>query len=216
MIDVGIIGAGFIGKTHAAGYKRIKDVRFADIAEANEEAGQALADDCGAEYCSSAEDLISQSSIYGCYLFGEVDKVFSIGKKSENGAWNFIVRNLIFRNGVRAAVECSYEMTENYPFSMNLRSTGKEGTAEFIFKAGFNLENRNDVISSLVLYKNGKDPVEIPASQSDAYAQEVANFIECVRNGCDPEVITMDDSRHTLAVILSIKESLETEEVVSV
>lgn len=153
-----------------------------------------------------------------CYLFGGVKEVYATGKKSKQHAWNFVTSNLRFKNGVNAVAEATFGITDNYPFTMNLRIVGEKATAEFSFVAGSgaNLEDRDSAKNTLTLYENGKSPKREPKSIRDAYEIEVEYFTECVKEGKQPTIVQGKEVRRSIEAIIALKKSLETGEVVKI
>jgi predicted dehydrogenase len=159
-------------------------------------------------------DLHVHDVDYACYLFGDVEQVYAIGEKDKNGCWNHVLTTLTFKNGQRAAIEGAFEMTENYPFTMNMRIVGHKATYEYNFIAGFNLENVGGAIRNAVMFKNGAEPEVQKIDETDAYLLELRYFIEQLAKG---EKVSRALPRHSLyvmKVMLAIQESLETKSVV--
>jgi predicted dehydrogenase len=159
-------------------------------------------------------DLHLHDIDYVYYLLGPAETVYAVGEKDEAGAWNHIVTSLTYAGGARAVVEGSNVMTNGYPFTMVFRVTGSDGTAEFTFSAGSNLEDRDSATNKLVLYSTDKDSEIVPADKKDAYFNEIEYFVQCVDQGIKPEKITPEQSREVLNIIHSIRQSLETNTVV--
>ena len=331
MMQVGIIGAGFMGRTHGDAYKKLDDVRIAGIASRGQEKAQKFADDYDCPNYPEAEALIAHSDVdiidiclptylhekyvtmaasygkhvicekpfalsmdaanrmlevvekagvkfmiaqvlrfwpeymkikacydqgdlgninviyanrlaqfpnwgtwfqdvgksggalfdlhlhdidYVRYLLGPVESVYATGKQNENGAWNHVVSVLHFVNGAEAVVEGSNQMTDGYPFTMTLRAVGEKGTADFMFSAGFNLENRDEAKNALVLYRKDQTPEVLSVEQQDAYVNELGYFVDCVKNDTAPAVVTPEQSREVLEIVIAIKTSLERGEVI--
>lgn len=147
-------------------------------------------------------------------LFGEVDSVYAVGSKSQTGCYNYVTTSLKFKNGVAAVAEGIFEMTENYPFTMSMRVVGSEKAAEYIMKAGFNLEDVAGSNRNLVLFANGKTPEKLAVDEVDAYQKELQYFIDGVENKHDLSICSIDSSKYVLETILAIKQSLETGEAV--
>lgn len=149
------------------------------------------------------------------YIFGKPKSVYAIGYQSETGCWNHIISNFVFENGVRAAVEGAFEMTENFPFNMYFRIVGEDRTVEYNLSAGLNLEDVGSAKRQEVLFETGKDPVFADVDQSeDAYQTEIEYFAGCVEKGVKPDVVPIEQSREVIEMILAIKKSLETGKVV--
>lgn len=151
-----------------------------------------------------------------CYLFGDVDEVYATGKKARKDSWNFVDSTLRFKNGVNATAQAAFGITDNYPFSMNLRIVGEKATAEFSFSAGFNLEDIASARNSLILYRNGQEPHQEPPSTRDPYEIEVEYFANCVKEGKQPEMVKPKEVRKSIQAILGLIKSLETGKVVKI
>ena len=151
-----------------------------------------------------------------CYLFGDVNEVYATGKKARNDSWNFVDSVLKFKNGVNATAQAAFGITDNYPFSMNLRIVGEKATAEFSFSAGFNLEDISSAKNSLILYRNGMKPHQEPQSVRDPYEIEIEYFSKCVEENKQPEIVKPKEVKKSISVILGLIKSLETGKVVEI
>lgn len=151
-----------------------------------------------------------------CYLFGDIKEVYATGKKSRKDSWNFIDSTLRFKNGVNATAQAAFGMTDNYPFTMNLRIVGEKATAEFSFSAGFNLEDISSARNSLILYRNGEEPCQEPQSTRDPYEIEIEYFANCVKEGKEPEMVKPKDVKKSIEAILGLIKSLETGKVIQI
>ncbi|GAK59731.1 oxidoreductase domain protein [Candidatus Vecturithrix granuli] len=333
MLHVGIIGAGFMGRTHGDAYKKLADVRLAGIASRGQEKARQFAEDYQCPNYSQPEELIAHPEIdiidiclpthlheqyvvlaaahgkhvlcekpfsltleaadrmieatrkagikfmiaqvlrfwpeymkikelcdqgapgkinmiyanrlaqfpnwgdwfqdveksggalfdlhlhdidYLRYLLGPVRSVYAVGKQDANGAWNHVVSILNFANGARAVAEGSNQMAAGYPFTMSLRAVGEQGTIDFSFKAGFNLEERASAANAVVLYREGQSPEVLDVVQKDGYLHEIEYFMNCVKNDIQPAVVTPEESREVLQLVLALKESLESGQVVQI
>ncbi|MDY0092855.1 MAG: Gfo/Idh/MocA family oxidoreductase [Candidatus Vecturithrix sp.] len=161
-------------------------------------------------------DLHLHDIDYLRYLMGPVHSVYAVGKQDAKGAWNHVVSVLNFTNGATAVVEGSNQMTAGYPFTMSLRAVGEQGTIEFSFKAGFNVEERASAANAVVLYQEGKSPEILDIVQKDGYLHEIEYFVNCVKNDVQPAIVTPEQSREVLQLVLALKKSLESGNVVRV
>ena len=151
-----------------------------------------------------------------CYLFGDVSEVYATGKKASNGCYNFVNSTLRFKNGVNATAEVAFGITDNYPFSMNLRVVGEKATAEFSFSAGFNLEDLSSAKNSLVLYQNGKEPEKQEASTRDPYEMEVEYFSNCVKDNKKAIVADPLDVRRSIEAVCAVVKSLDSGNIIKI
>jgi predicted dehydrogenase len=149
------------------------------------------------------------------FLFGAVSRVYAMGWQSETGCYNHVVSALTFKNGVNTVVEGAFDMTENYPFTMSLRVVGETKTAEYAMDAGFNLENISSSRRDLFIYENGKLPrKENIDVTEDAYQTELDYFTKCVENNEPTTIITPEQSREVIRVILAVQQSIETKKAI--
>lgn len=147
-------------------------------------------------------------------MFGEVDTVYAVGTASETNCWNFISTSLIFKNGVKAVVEGVFDITPGYPFTMTYRVLGEKMTAEYQMKAGENLEDIAGAQRYLKLYEVDKAPAKLDMDEFDAYAAELAYFASCVEENKPVDKCSPQSSKYVLDVVLSIKKSLETNQLI--
>ena len=149
------------------------------------------------------------------HMFGQVESVYAAGWKSKTGCYNHVISTLKFKNGVKAVLEGAFDMTENYPFTMFFRIVGEGKTAEYSMVAGFNLEDVSSSRRDLVVFENGKSPVKAEIDlNEDAYQTELDYFAKCVESGQPLSIITPEQSREVVRIMLAIQESLETGNVV--
>ncbi len=329
MMNVALIGCGFIGKSHLEAYKRIKSARLVAIVDSNETIGRKLAEETGSKYFQNIEDafakeavdmadvcvptflhekfvlsaaknkkhilcekpfaldsmtaqrmanvceeagvklMIAQAArwwpenvkmkevildklgpvrVFYCYrlaqhpnwsnwhtdpgksggalfdmhvhdidylydIFGDVKQVFATGWKSSTGCWNHVITSMTFAHGEKAVAEGTFSMTGDYPFSMGMRATGENGTAEFDFKSGFNIDNPDQAKSEMTVYEIGKPPMKVAVAHYDAFEAEIKEFLGCI-TGKLPAPILPNDSVKVIRIIEAIKESLESERTV--
>jgi len=63
MVKVGIIGAGFMGETHAAAYKEIQDAEIVAIVDKVEEKGEKLTKKFGGKYYSNIDEMLEKEDV---------------------------------------------------------------------------------------------------------------------------------------------------------
>jgi len=145
------------------------------------------------------------------HMFGSPKRVYAVGWQSETGCYNHVVSTLTFKNGLSAVVEGGWDMTENYPFTMSFRIVGEAKTAEYTMSAGFNLEDIESSRRDLHVFENSKQPrrVNIDTGE-DAYRSELEYFAGCVESNKPPAIITPEQSREVIGIMLAIQKSLET------
>ena len=149
-----------------------------------------------------------------CYLFGNVKEVYANGSKDENDSWDFINSSIKFENGISAMAQGVFGITDNYPFTANMKVIGDKATAEYSLSAGVNLDSDGKQSNSLILYRKGKEPIIENIKSKDAYELELEYFIDCVKNNKKPEIVSLDSIKRTIKTINYLIESLESGNIV--
>ena len=149
-----------------------------------------------------------------CYLFGDVKEVYANGSKDENESWDFINSLIKFKNGISASAQGIFGITDNYPFTANMKVIGDKATAEYSLSAGVNLDSDGKQSNSLILYRKGKEPIIENIKSKDAYELELEYFIDCVKNNKKPEIVSLDSIKRTIKTINCLIESLESGNIV--
>jgi len=121
------------------------------------------------------------------WLFGTPKTVFALGQRSpESGGWDLL------------AVLC------------------ERGSVEFSFRAGGEqVDSRDAGGSSLLVFEQGKPPETLETQGGDAYAREVATFVESVRSGQPPQQGTPQQGRLAVATALAARESIESGKIIT-
>ena len=149
-----------------------------------------------------------------CYLFGNVKEVYANGSKDENESWDFINSSIKFKNGISVSAQGIFGITDNYPFTANMKVIGDKATAEYSLSAGINLDSDGKQSNSLILYRKGKEPIIENIKSKDAYELELEYFIDCVKNNKKPEIVSLDSIKRTIKTINCLIESLESGNIV--
>ncbi|MCS7259881.1 MAG: Gfo/Idh/MocA family oxidoreductase [Anaerolineae bacterium] len=149
------------------------------------------------------------------WFFGRPRTVYARGQRGMSGGWDHVL-TLVDYGAVTAHAEGSVMMPEGYPFTMSLAVLCERGSVEFDFRAGgTGVETGAAEGTRLRVYESGQPPRVLPASGGDAYAAEVAYFVECVRTNRLPERGTPEQARMAVQTALAARRSLETDQVVT-
>lgn len=149
------------------------------------------------------------------WLFGAPQSVYARGQQGDAGGWDHVL-TLVDYGDVKGFAEGSVLMPEGYPFTMTLWVLCEKGSVEFTFRAGgTGVETGTGAGTSLMVYETGKDARALPSGDEDAYAQEVAYFVECVQDGKTPEKGTAEQGRLAVQAALAARRSLEADDVVT-
>lgn len=157
-------------------------------------------------------DLMLHDLDFVQFFLGKIDRVFATGTQSETGCWNHVQANIRFHSGASAVVESCNQAFGGYPFTMGLQVFGEEMIADYALHAGHNIDEIGT--RSLHTYVQGRPPVLEDVSDEDAYANEIRYFADCIERGVPTVRMSPESAEVTLRLVLAVKRSLETGEVV--
>lgn len=149
------------------------------------------------------------------YMFGPAKRVFALASKDDTRCYQNVFASIEYENGIRGVAETSFTMKDGYPFSMYAKIMGSRATAEFRYQAGYSINDRGGATCTLNLWRSGKEPEYITVEQYDAYAREIAYFLDCLEHGRQPAVVTVEDSVNVMHTINAIEASADRGEAVA-
>jgi len=97
---------------------------------------------------------------------------------------------------------------ESYPFTSRIEVLCEAGAIEHHFQAGGRSFEVGEPANRLTVYREEGEPEVLTVDQSDAYANEIGYFIECIRSGTKAERATPRDAQAALRVGLAAKQSV--------
>lgn len=146
------------------------------------------------------------------WLFGTPKTVYARGRELKPGLWNDI-HAVVDYGGVNGFVEGSEFMPQGYPFTCTLKVLCEGGVAEFVFRAGgVSVEMGGG--STLMVHESGK-AYPLAAKPGDAYDNQAAYFVDCLRKGVAPTLGTAEQARLAVATANAARRSLESGTVAS-
>ena len=146
------------------------------------------------------------------WLFGTPTSVYARGKERLPGLWND-VHALVDYGGVAGMVDGCLVMPPGYPFTSALKVLCEGGVIELLFRAGgVSVEMGGG--ASLTVHEGGK-AYPVAPKPGDAYDNQAAYFVDCVRKGVTPTLGTPEQARLAVAVASAARRSLESGQVAS-
>ena len=146
------------------------------------------------------------------WLLGAPKSVYARGRELKPGLWND-VHAIVDYGHANAIVDGSEFMPQGYPFTAALKVLCEGGVVEFMFRAGgVSVEMGGG--ASLTVHEAGKS-YALTAGPGDAYDNQAAYFVDCVRNGVKPALGTPEQARLAVATADAARRSLESGAVVS-
>jgi UDP-N-acetylglucosamine 3-dehydrogenase len=149
------------------------------------------------------------------WLFGRPEWVSAVGIKEANGGWNHVSAQIHY-DSVQAAVEASFLMPRDFPFTAGIRIVCEGGVLEYQFRAGGASFEAGQADSYAQCHAPGKPFQRLEVETADAFESEIAYFVKCVDKGVPPETVTPQAARLAVQTALAVRESLETGQIVSI
>jgi predicted dehydrogenase len=115
-------------------------------------------------------------------------------------------------NGGSAMIDGGMMMPESYPFTATIEVLCERGALEYHFRAGGRSFEEGEPTSELMFFGNNGEPEQVIVEQTDAFANEVAYFVESVRAGTPATRATPADALVALDVALAAQKSVDSGE----
>ncbi len=119
------------------------------------------------------------------WCFGKPKRVFAAGYTKFSGAIDHVVAQFEVDSGAIVHAEGSWAMTPGFSFNMSYTVNFERGTLDYDVARG------PDAV--LKICEEGKEPVTQKAAATDGYVGEIQYFVDAVRQGKPPTVVTAKD-----------------------
>lgn len=190
----------WIRQTLAAGtYGRVLDARFRRVAQAPGWGHQHFLS--GADSGGGLLDLHIHDADFIQYCFGRPRSVMASGYPRVSGAIDHVVALFRYPDGPTVSAEGSWAMAEGFGFNMSFTVNFERATADFDIARGAN---------AFRLYVAGVPPVTLQPDGGDGYLGELRHFLDCVRQGIAPTVVTARDAVAAVALCEAEEASIRT------
>ena len=161
-------------------------------------------------------DMMVHDVDYMNYLFGPAKKVYTLASKDDTDCYNNVFANITYENGVKAVAETAFNMHTGFPFTMYAKVMGTKAAVELNYCAGYDINQRDGALAQLKIYREGQPPEIRDLEQYDAYAAEIAYFLQCIEEGKAPQVVTIEQSLDVIRTVNAIRQSADTGTVVEI
>ena len=139
-------------------------------------------------------------------LFGRPRAVFAQGYSKVSGAIDHVLAQYQVGNGATVSAEGSWTMTEGFGFNMAFTVNFERATVDFDSARG---------ADALRLFLPGVPPATVKPDGIDGYVGELQHFLESVRTGRPPTLVTPSDGLAAVEICEAEAESIRTGAVVS-
>jgi predicted dehydrogenase len=155
----------------------------------------------GAESGGALFDLHVHDTDFVQFCFGRPRRVYSRGYKKVSGAIDHLVTQYEVESGAIVHAEGSWAMAKGFGFSMTYCVNFDGATVDY------DLARASD---KLRLVEEGRPPVLVRCEGPDGYIGELTHFIESIRAGRPPSVVTVDDGVSAVEICAAEEKSVLT------
>lgn len=126
------------------------------------------------------------------WCFGKPKRVFAAGYTKFSGAIDHVVAQFEVDGGAIVHAEGSWAMTPGFSFNMSYTVNFERGTLDYDVARGPE--------AVLKICEEGKEPITEKAAATDGYVGEIQYFVDAVRQGKPPTVVTAKDGLAAIEV----------------
>ncbi len=141
-------------------------------------------------------DLMIHDVDFVLWNMGKPQKIWASGLKNRDGFTVQVMAVLKFEEAV-AYLEGGYLNPQGAGLKTEMRVYGEEALVEMDSTSG-----------KFLLTEKGGKASELEPPSIDGYFEEIAYFVDCIKSGKDPEIITPKEALESLRVSQAIRESL--------
>lgn len=160
----------------------------------------------GADSGGGLFDLHIHDTDFVQFCFGRPKSVFSGGYVKFSGAIDHVVTQYEVTSGAIVHAEGSWAMTPGFGFNMSYTVNFERATADYDIARGK---------EALRLSEEGQGARVIPFDAPDGYVGELKHFVECVRNGNAPTVVTAKDGLTSVEICEAEERSVNQRQIIS-
>lgn len=144
-------------------------------------------------------DLHIHDTDFIVFLLGKPDSIYSTGMKSRTGLYTQVFTTLKYRDKL-AYSESNSVMPKGYGLGTYVKAVCEKGIIEI----------NNKATRTVIVQESGEKPMYPVLPKKDGYVAEIKYFINCILRNKEPEIVTPEDARFALELVLKARESLET------
>jgi predicted dehydrogenase len=150
-------------------------------------------------------DLHIHDTDFVQFCFGVPKSVFSTGYTNYTGAIDHVITQYMFATGESVHAEGSWAMSAGFGFNMSYTVNFENATADYDIARG---------AESLKLAFEKRSEI-IKVEGINGYVNELAYFIECIRTGQRPSLVTAEDGLNSVRICEAEERSIANGEIIS-
>lgn len=182
---------------------RVLSARFRRVAEPPGWGRQSFFN--GAESGGALFDLHVHDTDFVQFCFGRPQAVFSTGYQKFSGAIDHVVTQYVVPGGAMVFAEGGWAMTPGFGFGMSYTVNFEHATADYDSTRG---------AEPLRLCVEGSPATVVKPEGVDGYVGELSYFLECVRKGVRPTIVTADDGASAVEICEAEERSIQSRQLV--
>ena len=187
-----------------ATYGRVLAARFRRVAEPP---GWGKNTFCNGEESGGALfDLHVHDTDFVQFCFGRPKAVYSTGYTKFTGAIDHVITQYVMPSGAVVHAEGSWAMASGFGFNMSYTVNFERATADYDIARGK---------EALRLCEVGQAARVVLCDSTDGYVNELRHFIECVRAGRPPTIVTAQDGLMAVEICEAEERSIRTRQIVA-
>jgi predicted dehydrogenase len=159
----------------------------------------------GAESGGGLFDLHVHDTDFVQYCFGRPHSVFSTGYSKITDAVDHVVTQYRVASGAIVHAEGSWAMAPGFGFNMSYTVNFERATADYDLSRGKD---------ALRLAVEGQAAVVVPCEGEDCYVGELRHFLESIRKGNPPSVVTAQDGLTSVEICAAEEQSVRERRIV--
>lgn len=158
-------------------------------------------------------DLSIHDLDYLLWIFGKPASVKAQGVYLPAlGGLSHVVTGIEFAQGGSGVAEGGWAFMGEFPFTMVLRILLEEAVIDWEFRAGKNIEQR-DQVSNVTIYEKEKT-YTLEVEQQDPYYLECKYFVDCLDQGLPVQRATFENGRAAVEIALTAREAAKTGKII--
>ena len=186
-------------------FGRVLSARFRRVAEPPAWGQSSFLD--GKKSGGALLDLHIHDADFVRFCFGTPKSIYAQGHSKVSGEIDHVLAQYEVNCGAAVSAEGSWAMTKGFGFSMEYTVNFERATADFDNTRGDNC---------LKLFEEDKEPETLKFDGPDGYAGQISYFINCIREGRPPSIVTAADGVGSVALCEAAKRSIELGETVAI
>jgi len=171
------------------------------------------------ELCGGALiDLHIHDTDFVLYLLGKPVSIYSQGLKTERG-WEHISSIFQYEQGVKVYLEASWRVPDSFPFTAYFMASFEKGVLELNphTSPALKLYQQNGVVETPQVEElAASTDTEGNISELGGYFNEIKYFVDCIEKNELPTVVTPEEAKDSLELVLKEMESAEKGEAIKI